>query len=68
MYKFKSKQISFCNFGQPVGMEMSPDNRWVKKSETIPWDEIELKYAKLFANRRGNVAKPLHLALGALII
>ena len=68
MYKIKSKQISFSDFGQPVGMEMSPDNRWVKKSDAIPWAEIELKYAKLFANRRGNVAKPLHLALGALII
>ena len=68
MYKFNSKQISFSDFGQPVGMEMSPDNRWVKKADAIPWAEIELKYAKLFANHRGNVAKPLHLALGSLII
>jgi len=68
MYKFKSKQISFSDFGQPVGMEMNPDNRWIKKADAIPWEKIELKYAKLFANRRGNVAKPLHLALGALII
>lgn len=68
MYKFKSKQISFSDFGQPVGMEMNPENRWIKKADSIPWGEIELKYAKLFANRRGNVAKPLHLALGALII
>lgn len=68
MYKFKSKQISFSDFGQPVGMEMSEDNRWIKKADAIPWEQIEIKYAKLFANRRGNVAKPLHLALGALII
>ena len=68
MYKFKSKQISFSDFGQPVGMEMSEDNRWIKKADAIPWEQIELKYAKLFANRKGNVAKPLHLALGALII
>jgi hypothetical protein len=68
MYKFKSKQISFSDFGQPVGMEMNPDNRWIKKADSIPWAEIELKYAKLFANRKGNVAKPLHLALGSLII
>ena len=68
MYKFKSKQISFFDFGQPVGMEMNPDNRWIKKADSIPWGEIELKYAKLFANRRGNIAKPLRLALGSLII
>jgi hypothetical protein len=68
MYKFKSKQISFSDFGQPVGMEMNPENRWIIKADSIPWAEIELKYAKLFANRKGNVAKPLHLALGSLII
>ena len=30
--------------------------------------EIEERYAKLFTNRKGNVAKPLRLALGACII
>ena len=25
---------------------MNPENRWVKKAETIPWDAIEEKYAK----------------------
>lgn len=39
-----------------------------KKAELIPWDEIEERYAKLFTNRKGNVAKPLRLALGACII
>jgi hypothetical protein len=68
MYKFPSKQIKITDFGQPIGMKMSPDNRWVKKAEQIPWDTIEQKYAKLFRNRKGNVAKPLRLALGACII
>ncbi len=35
---------------------------------TIPWLDIEKRYAKLFTNRKGNVAKPLRLALGACII
>lgn len=34
----------------------------------IPWEEIEKRYAKLFTNKKGNVAKALRLALGALII
>lgn len=34
----------------------------------IPWIEIEKKYAKLFSNKKGNVAKSLRLALGARII
>ena len=33
-----------------------------------PWPEIEKRYAALFTNRKGNVAKPLRLALGACII
>ena len=68
MYRFKSRQISFTDFNTPIGMKLNPDNRWVKKAEMIPWDEIEQRYAKLFANRKGNVAKPLRLALGACII
>ena len=68
MYKYRSKQISLTDFNTPVGMKLNPDNRWVKKAELIPWDEIEQRYAKLFTNRKGNVAKPLRLALGACII
>ena len=34
----------------------------------IPWNEIEQRYAQLFESATGNVAKPLRLALGALII
>lgn len=36
--------------------------------QTIPWPEIEKRCAALFTNRKGNVAKPLRLALGACII
>jgi hypothetical protein len=68
MYKFSDNQIKFSNFGQPVGMKMNSENRWVKKAELIPWDEIEKRYAKLFTNKKGNVAKALRIALGALII
>ena len=68
MYKYPSKQIGFSDFGLPMGVKLSPDNRWVKKAETIPWEEIELRYAALFKNKKGNVAKPLRLALGSLII
>lgn len=68
MYKKRDVQIGIEDFGQEAGVKLSPDNRWVKKSETIPWNEIEEKYAKLFKGKSGNVAKPLQLALGALII
>ena len=69
MYKKnKNHQIAFTDFNQPLGLQMNPDNRWVKKAATIPWNEIEDKYAGLFPSNTGNVAKPLRMALGSLLI
>ena len=69
MYKFdKEKQISFTDFNQPQGLQMNPENRWVKKAEMIPWDTIEEEYAKLFPSHTGMPAKPLRMALGSLLI
>ena len=68
MYHCDNGQLSLSDFQQPVGMHLKEDNRWVKKAQSIPWLEIEKRYAALFTNRRGNVAKPLRLALGACII
>lgn len=68
MYRYGNGQISLSDFKQPIGMNLKESNRWVKKDQTIPWPEIEKRYAALFTNRKGNVAKPLRLALGACII
>ena len=68
MYRYSNGQISLADFKQPVGMNLKESNRWVKKAQTIPWPEIEKRCAALFTNRKGNVAKPLRLALGACII
>ena len=68
MYRYSNGQISLAVFKQPAGMNLKESNRWVKKAQTIPWPEIEKRYAALFTNRKGNVAKPLRLALGACII
>ena len=69
MYKPIDKlQHSFLDFNQPLGLHMNPDNRWIKLADQIPWDTFEAKYAELFPSDTGNVAKPLRMALGALII
>lgn len=47
---------------------MNPRNRWIGLAGRIPWDEFEEKYSGLFPSDTGNVAKPLRMALGALII
>lgn len=69
MYKPIDKlQYSFLDFNQPMGLHMNPNNRWIKMADCIPWDEFERKYAGLFPSDTGNVAKPLRMALGSLII
>lgn len=67
MYRYSNGQISLADFKQPVGMNLKESNWWVKKAQIIPWLEIEKRCAALFTNRKGNVAKPLRLALGASI-
>lgn len=69
MYKKnRNKQLAFENFNQLLGLHLNPENRWIKKAETIPWDAIEERYAELFLCNRGVPAKPLRMALGSLII
>ena len=68
MYRYSNGQISLADFKHPIGMNLKENNRWVQKAQTIPWPEIEKRYAALFTNCKGNVAKPLRLALGACII
>lgn len=68
MYRKRDrKQVSIDEFIPPFGGKLSAENRWVKLSEVIPWDRIEERYAAKFG-QCGNVALPLRIALGALII
>ncbi len=69
MYKFERyRQLGLADFNQPVGLKMNPENRWFRKSTTIPWDAIEEKCAGLFPGRTGMPTKPLRMALGLLMI
>ena len=51
-----------------LSLTINPENRWVKKADSIPLSVIEDKYAALFNSDRGNIAKPMRMALGALMI
>ena len=69
MYKSsKVQQISLTDFNQALGFKIDPENRWVKRAALIPWLKLEEEYAQLFPSRTGTVAKPLRMALGALLI
>lgn len=67
MYRMREAQITIDEFVSPFG-QLDQKNRWVKKAKLIPWCRIEEKYADLFESGTGNVAKPVRMAVGALII
>ncbi|MZP31491.1 IS5 family transposase [Heliobacterium undosum] len=68
MYKKTSPQLTIDDFILPFSGKLSADNRWVKLAGIIPWDELEKQYAFMFPSDRGNVAKPVRMALGSLLI
>ena len=68
MYFKDDKQISLYDFGQTAGMELNPENRWVKMAHKVDWDKIEDKYCGLYCADNGAPAKPIRLAICALLI
>lgn len=69
MYRRKCEdQLEFKDFYLPFGGKLDGNNRWVKLSQMIPWNEIETIYKDNFSQGHGAPAKPLRMALGALII
>ena len=69
MYRIKCEdQLEFSDFYLPFGGRLDKGNRWVKLAHLIPWEEIEVIYRDKFSPNHGAPAKPLRMALGALVI
>ncbi len=68
MYRRPTGQMVIEDFILPFEGKLDANNRWVKLAEIIPWSTIENDYAKLFPSNAGEVAKPLRMVLGSLII
>ena len=66
--KRKDRQITLFDFNQSCGMELDPDNEWIKLAHAIPWSRMEKKYAAMFPSKTGRPAAPFRMALGVLII
>ena len=68
MYFKTNKQISLYEFGQKAGLILDPKNRWVQMSELIDWDALEDEHKKQYCKDNGAPAKPVRMAIGALLI
>ena len=59
---------SVADFQIRDGFRLDENNRWVIRSNLIPWSEFESEYASFFDEKIGAPAKSFRLALGSLLI
>ena len=63
-----SKQLTIAEFDWPFETALDKNNRWVKLSECIPWDELAESYYQGLPSDRGRPLKEAQLVIGAVII
>ena len=68
MYKLPDGQINIYSFVHPLEDMLDPANRWVVRSKSIPWEELELHLAARLYSTRGAPAKAVRMMLGAMMI
>ena len=66
-YSFHS-QLSIEEFKTPFERKLSKDNRWVKLSELIPWDNLASYYMKTMNTEIGRAGISPQTVIGAMII
>jgi hypothetical protein len=62
------KQLSIEEFKTPFQARLSADNRWVKLSKVVPWDEFASAYISMMDTGQGRPGVSPRTVLGALII
>lgn len=69
MIRYQSdKQLSLAEFDWPFQTALDENNRWVKLSECMPWNELAEGYYQGFSTKQGRPAKDARLVIGAVII
>ena len=62
------RQLPLAEFGWPFQVALDEDNRWVKMTECIPWDELAEAYYEGLSSTQGRPTKDARLVIGAVII
>jgi len=63
-----SKQLTLAEFDWPFQTDLDANNRWVKMSQCIPWDELSEFYYQGLSTETGRPAKDARMVIGAVII
>jgi len=65
MIRYQShKQLPLAEFDWPFQEKLDANNRWVKLSECIPWDELAEAYYQGLSEKRGRPTKDARLVIG----
>jgi len=63
------RQIEMIPFESGFSHGLNANNRWVRLARTIPWEELEARYAKCIGpGKKGKPAFSARIALGSLLI
>jgi hypothetical protein len=63
-----ASQLKIEDFRTPFELNMDPDNRWVKLSKLMPWDELAAVYHRNLNVDKGRAALDARVAIGAMVI
>ncbi len=63
-----SNQLSLKVFSHPFERNLSPENRWVRLAELIPWDSLAAIYAKSLSATSVRESIDVRMVIGALIV
>ena len=63
-----SRQLSFQDFKTPFYYGLDKNNRWVRLTQKLPWDEMAKIYTQNLNKTFGRPAKPTRVVIGAIII
>jgi len=61
-------QIEIKDFVLPFSGRLDPNNKWIRLSRMIPWEELTGKYTKRMSKDFGRLSIKPRVAIGALII
>ena len=69
MIRYTSQnQPTLPGFDTPPGMILDPNNRWIRLSDCIPWDNLAQSYHKTLSATSGRPCKDARIVIGAVII
>lgn len=63
-----ANQLSIEEFQTPFQLKLDKDNRWVKLSGIIPWDELSGIYYQSMSFDQGAPAIDARIVIGAMVI